>query len=80
MKYSDLIVPRGVENAIAIDFIAENLRNRLKMSPVKQKVAEEEDKKNLAPVSVIVRNNSEINAILDKIDRKDENVGQGALG
>ncbi len=79
MKYSDLIVPRGVENAIAIDFIAENLRNRLKISPVKQIVAEEEAKEKLAPVTVIVLNNSEINAILEKIDRKDEHV-QGTLG
>jgi uridine kinase len=29
MKYSDLIVPRGKENAIAIEFITENLKNRL---------------------------------------------------
>jgi hypothetical protein len=37
MKYSDLIVPRGKENAIAIDFIAENLKNRLKSISVAPK-------------------------------------------
>ena len=31
MKYSDIIVPRGKENTIAIDFIAENLKNRLNL-------------------------------------------------
>ncbi len=41
MKYSDLIVPRGKENGIAIDFIAENLKNRLKMVPEKVAVVEE---------------------------------------
>ena len=39
MKYSDLIVPRGKENSIAIDFISENLKNRLKVFP--QKAVEE---------------------------------------
>jgi hypothetical protein len=44
MKYSDLIVPRGKENGIAIEFIAENLKNRLKMVPKKVLVVEEEVK------------------------------------
>lgn len=30
MKYSDIIIPRGAENEIAISFITENLKNRLK--------------------------------------------------
>ena len=29
MKYSDLIVPHGVKNEIAIEFITENLKNKL---------------------------------------------------
>ena len=29
MKYSDIIVPRGADNTIAIEFITENLKNRL---------------------------------------------------
>jgi hypothetical protein len=29
MKYSDIIIPRGAENQIAISFITENLKNRL---------------------------------------------------
>ena len=29
MKYSDLIVPHGAENDIAIQFISENLKNKL---------------------------------------------------
>lgn len=29
MKYSDIIVPKGGENQIAINFITENLRNKL---------------------------------------------------
>jgi uridine kinase len=29
MKYSDIIVPRGRENSIAIDFITENLKTKL---------------------------------------------------
>ena len=45
MKYSDLIVPRGKDNAIAIDFIAENLKNRLKLIPKKSVIIEEEVKK-----------------------------------
>ena len=44
MKYSDLIVPRGKENEIAIEFIAENLKNRLKMVPKKVVSVEEEVK------------------------------------
>lgn len=30
MKHSDIIVPRGAENNIAIQFITENLKNRLR--------------------------------------------------
>lgn len=30
MKHADIIVPKGAENAIAIQFISENLRNRMK--------------------------------------------------
>jgi len=30
MKYSDIIMPRGAENEIAISFITDNLKNRLK--------------------------------------------------
>jgi len=30
MKYADIIVPKGAENAIAIQFISDNLRNKLK--------------------------------------------------
>ena len=30
MKYADIIVPKGAENDIAIHFITDNLRNRLK--------------------------------------------------
>ena len=30
MRFSDIIVPKGAENDIAIQFITENLRNRLK--------------------------------------------------
>ena len=29
MRYSDLIVPHGAENDIAIQFISENLKNKL---------------------------------------------------
>lgn len=29
MRYSDLIVPHGVQNDIAIQFISENLKNKL---------------------------------------------------
>jgi hypothetical protein len=29
MRYSDLIVPHGVKNDIAIQFISENLKNKL---------------------------------------------------
>jgi hypothetical protein len=31
MKYSDIIIPRGVENDIAISFVTENLKNQLKV-------------------------------------------------
>lgn len=30
MKYSDIIVPKGGENQIAIAFITENLQNKLR--------------------------------------------------
>lgn len=30
MKYADIIVPRGAENDIAIQFVTENLINRLR--------------------------------------------------
>jgi len=30
MKYADIIIPRGAENDIAIQFVTENLINRLK--------------------------------------------------
>ena len=33
-RYSDLIVPHGAENEIAIQFISENLKNRLKQRGV----------------------------------------------
>lgn len=29
MRYSDLIVPHGVQNDIALQFISENLKNKL---------------------------------------------------
>lgn len=29
MRYSDLIIPHGAENDIAIQFISENLKNKL---------------------------------------------------
>ena len=38
MKYSDIIVPRGKENTIAIQFISENLINRLKERGALKKV------------------------------------------
>ncbi len=38
MKYSDLIVPRGAENEVAIQFITENLLN--KMEKQKQRFKE----------------------------------------
>jgi uridine kinase len=41
MKFSDLIVPHGAQNKIAIQFIKENLKNRLNMmiknNPKKEK-------------------------------------------
>jgi hypothetical protein len=30
MKHADIIVPKGAENDIAIQFISENLKNRLR--------------------------------------------------
>ena len=30
MRHSDIIVPKGAENKIAIEFITENLKNRLR--------------------------------------------------
>jgi uridine kinase len=47
MKHSDIIIPRGKENTIAIDFVAENLKNRLKLRQGKeiQKVKVEEEEK-----------------------------------
>lgn len=30
MKHADIIVPRGAENDIAIQLLAENLKNKLK--------------------------------------------------
>jgi hypothetical protein len=55
MKYSDLIIPRGKENSIAIDFISENLKNRLKVFP--QKAVEE------AKVEVV---SSEVSVLIAK--------------
>jgi len=43
MKYSDLIVPRGAENEVAIQFITENLLN--KMEKQKQRFKEVEVEK-----------------------------------
>ena len=47
MKHSDIIIPRGKENTIAIDFVAENLKNRLKkrQGTEMQKVKLEEEEK-----------------------------------
>ena len=42
MRYSDLIVPHGAENKIAISFISENLKNQLvlrsKKLPINDKI------------------------------------------
>ena len=38
MKHSDIIIPRGKENTVAIDFVSENLKNRLKLRQAKEMV------------------------------------------
>lgn len=38
MKYSDIIVPRGKENVVAIEFIADNLKNKLREIKKERKV------------------------------------------
>jgi hypothetical protein len=74
MKYSDLIVPRGKENGIAIEFIAENLKNRLKMIPKKVLNVEEEVKESESRVFVIMNeDNQEVNEIIEKVKDGDDN-------
>jgi hypothetical protein len=47
MKHADIIVPKGAANAIAIQFISENLMNKLKQrgnvenSPEKMHISED---------------------------------------
>jgi hypothetical protein len=72
MKHSDIIIPRGKENTIAIDFVAENLKNRLKVRQVKEmqkdKVEEEEKKSEYICLDqVIQRDASSKGDLIDKI-------------
>ena len=42
MKFSDLIVPHGAQNKIAIQFITDNLKNQLIQRGLEQKLKEKE--------------------------------------
>jgi uridine kinase len=67
MKHSDIIVPRGRENQIAIDFIAENLKNRLKdrVREVVEEKKEEEEK--VVESEIVISQDQLVQVIIEKM-------------